>query len=68
MDDQKFMQDRINMQAMQRNPASSKSTKAFGDGLASATPFGEHLRSKNTSSMMEVGSQDFNTNSESFLL
>jgi hypothetical protein len=65
-EDSKFMKERINMQ-MQRNPVSSKSTKAFGEGLQSATPF-EQMRGKNTSSMIEVGSQEFNTHSESQLL
>jgi hypothetical protein len=53
-EESKFMQDRINMQ-MPRNPVSSKSTKAFGEGLQSATPF-DQVRGKNTSSMIEVGS------------
>jgi hypothetical protein len=56
------------MQNMQRNPVSSKSTKAFGEGLQSAIPLGENYRTKNASSMLDVGSNDFNTNSESFLL
>ena len=30
-EEEKFMQERLNMQA--RNPVSSKSTKVFGDGL-----------------------------------
>lgn len=60
-EDPKFMQDRINMQ---RNPVSSKSTKVFGEGLTSATPF----EAKQSTQIIEVGSQDFNTNSESFLM
>lgn len=67
-EEEKFMQERLNMQA--RNPVSSKSTKVFGDGLKNEDQNIEEnsrLNSNSALASIQPSALALHSNSESYL-